>query len=50
VLMVSMPSSSQRFDARSTASASPTPHSDPSANRLSYSTRTPTFAPSVPNP
>jgi hypothetical protein len=43
VLMVSMPSSSQRCDARRTASPSPTPQRDPSANRLSYSTRTPVF-------
>ena len=41
VLMVSTPSSSHRLAARSTASPSATPHKEPNANRLSYSTRTP---------
>ena len=46
-LIVSMPSSSHSLEARSTASGSLTPHSEPSANRLSYSSRTPFSSPSA---
>ena len=43
-LMVSMPTSSHRREARRTAPPVPTPQSEPSANRLSYSTRTSLFS------